>query len=464
MAGASSPRAEMVSSSSTQQAMSSSPGPPFRELARLAVQYDLRQNLAPTGAPLFCLAVNATRLQQAASAMLPVGTDAQTLRPAPFTVSVSSFLSRAWGRREAQRQSGAHILRTPAPLLVHIAAWVTAAAGPRCGDVAQFARVHSVFASLVWSDGFWGAVLGSRYRSVPHIHAIAAHLGPAPTNHEVCEPPGLSDASTGEAYTLKAPPPLSAEQHRCLEMYGRIAGGICTDNPFADAQSSDDERPIAADASALPLTNPMPATVLVMTEHGATVVLLEAVGAHRPVLEFFGEVSSLPLQPGDRGFFGGQHEVWVDVVLTQSGAPDTVRDVLRRRRRCLCVSAARHGNEARWARFCRPGEAPTCRMEVVFGGGQLGDDGGIDSEVQGLRLVLVADRDLASLSEVTWLDLQLCSSPCVCAAAMGEDPELRERRTLPVLRNLERLTDVLREQKRVGVYPGAAGAHAFVAL
>jgi len=103
-------------------------------------------------------------------------------------------------------------------------------------------------------------------------------------------------------------------------------------------------------------------------------------------------------------------------------------------------------------------------MEVVFGGGQLGDDGGIDSEVQGLRLVLVADRDLASLSEVTWLDLQLCSSPCVCAAAMGEDPELRERRTLPVLRNLERLTDVLREQKRVGVYPGAAGAHAFVAL
>jgi len=96
------------------------------------------------------------------------------------------------------------------------------------------------------------------------------------------------------------------------------------------------------------------------------------------------------------------------------------------------------------------------RLEVAF-------DGAGSSPQAVPRLVLVADHDLPALAELTWIDLHFCSSPEVRAAALSENAELRQR-TADALRDLQRLAEMLRLQKRAGAFPGAEGAHAFVTL
>lgn len=196
-------------------------------------------------------------------------------------------------------------------------------------------------------------------------------------------------------------------------------------------------------------------------------MLLEPARAGTPVLEFAGEVSPLVTQPGGRSFFGGRHEVWIDMLETRT--PQSGRASLEQApRRRLCVSAASRGNEARWVRFCRMGEVPTLRLEVCFDGAS--PEAAAPAGAPGHpckaapRLVLVADRDLPAFTELTWIDLHFCSSPSVREAALGEKPEVREQRTVPVLRELRQLAEMLRFQKRAGAFPGAEGAHAFVAL
>mmetsp|Transcript_44712 Transcript_44712/g.138280 ORF Transcript_44712/g.138280 Transcript_44712/m.138280 type:complete len:202 (+) Transcript_44712:117-722(+) len=201
----------------------------------------------------------------------------------------------------------------------------------------------------------------------------------------------------------------------------------------------------------------MPALFLAMTERGPTLVLLEPVRVGTPVLEFMGDVSPLTTQPGGRSFFGGRHEVWVDLLETRAPLLGDGASLEQAPRRRLCVSAAERGNEARWARFCGPGEAPTLRLEVAF-------DGAGPEPQATPRLVLVADRDLPAFAELTWIDLHFCSSPRVRAAALSERSEAREQQTVPALRDLQQLAEMLRAQKRAGAFPGAEGAHAFVAL
>jgi len=446
-----------------------------RDLARLVLRYDLRRSIAPASAPFFCVAADSLRLENAAAISIAASAAAVATRPPSPLLRPSSPTApqdcAGMSLRGPQEEFSSMLLsQVPTTILLLILARFLPTAAPG-GIAAHLARTCSLLADIVRSGDFWAEALKMRYRVMPSIDALAACLGPSPSQHEVSMPSGLASFSPGgePGYVLSSPPPLSEQQLRNLGLDGtgvgvgpgeslvKPVGGLATS--VRTGEEEEEEK-----AKAFP---PMPAVFLAMTERGPTVVLLEPVDAGTPVLEFAGEVSPLITQPGGRSFFGGRHEVWIDVLDTRT-QPGGSSDLDQAPRRRLCVSAQHRGNEARWVRFCRMGEVPTLRLEVAFDNvnpdskSSAGASGSLYKATP--RLVLVADHDLPAFTELTWIDLHFCSSPEVRAAALSENSEVREQRTVPALQELQQLADLLRFQKRAGAFPGAEGAHAFIAL
>lgn len=371
------------------------------------------------------------------------------------------------------------------PGLCIIFACYLPAAGPG-GLAANVARTCSLFAELVRSDEFWVAALEMRYRVVPSIDGLATSLGRAPCQHEVYIPAGLAHGPHDSGFRLISPAPLSPSQLRAL--------------------SSSDCRGGADQVSAVA----RPAVLLAMTECGPTMVLLERAASGTVVLEFAGDAAPLAAAFGRRSFFGGRHEVWVDVLETQrvpigrgagggGGTAAATAAAERRppRRRRYSVNAARRGTEARWVRFCRAGEVPNLRLVVAFGDDEendtitcrrdIGEAIYTCSSSSVPRLFLVAQGDLPAFTELTWSDLHFCSCNGSAAAPTGDDEapavggrhgsqaataaptelasmEAEEPRIAPALQELHHLSDLLGAQKRAGAFPGAEGAHVFVSL
>eukprot|EP00445_Apocalathium_hangoei_P032032 CAMPEP_0203917856 /NCGR_PEP_ID=MMETSP0359-20131031/58430_1 /ASSEMBLY_ACC=CAM_ASM_000338 /TAXON_ID=268821 /ORGANISM="Scrippsiella Hangoei, Strain SHTV-5" /LENGTH=646 /DNA_ID=CAMNT_0050844835 /DNA_START=26 /DNA_END=1963 /DNA_ORIENTATION=- len=408
-----------------------------RELARLALSYDLRRGLAPAPAPLFCVATDSASLARAAA--IAVGVEScrslaggclrmpssevplppsphQRAAAPPAAVTATVGQGQPAGEPEpAVQHALAPIAEVPTPLLCLIFARFLPAAAPG-GGAADVARTCSTLAELVRSGDFWAAALAMRYRVVPSARGLASHLGRAPSHYEVPVPDGLLGGAD-PGFQLMATPPLSPALASSLGL---------AEVPRGHAA--------------------LPAIFLAMTEKGPSLVLLEPVRANTLVLEFAGEVSPLaatalaaPASPrtSRRSFFGRRHEVWLDILegreaASPPGPPTLLRP--RQRRTRLCVSAARAGSEARWLRFCGPGEEPNLRLEVVFdatpplsGGPQAATD-----SVGVPRLLLVAEFDLPAFSELLWVDLHFCSAPrsrasgssATAAAAAGGTAEV----------------------------------------
>lgn len=451
-------------------------GPAAIRIARLTLQCDLRKGLAPATSPLFCVAVDLGRLRRAsqssATGAIPLYTATHHLLKSGSEGDLCSSDAAAPLRPPRGHQSTSLLLELPQPVLLSILARFLPAATSGGGAFAV-ARVCWCLAELVGSGDYWGAALAMRYKVVPSILGLAAVLGPAPCRREVVPPPGLSLASSpcsGQQFELVSPLPLTAEHFAQLGQEGDI--GVTPRPPPSERQetgySPSTKRPLAVSKCRFP------ALLLAATEWVPTVVLLEPVSAGAPVLEIFGEVAPLAGYSSGRAFFGSHNEVWIDLLDTRhqrssvsslhglvpngpGGAP--LSSATPRQR--LCISMARRGNEARWLRFCRHGEAPTLRLEVLQDPKSVGTSGG------GLlncmpRLVLVADKDLPAFTELTWTDLHYCRP--AKASNPGDPNEAQRLQSTPTLRDLERLVEMLRVQKRAGAFPGAAGAHVFAAL
>lgn len=475
-----------------------------RELARIAFRYDLHRGLAPVAAPLFCVATESSRLKRAAAIaagrvaeLSPVSDGGEVghfpLPPLVVELGCPEFqeqgrVAPAWLLEDAAdlavqaggcapARSTVPMLRLPTQMLVVILAQLlpaaaagggaSAAESPCClgrgssagrsagagaaGGAAQVARTCRALAGLMQSGTFWAAALEMRYRVVPCIAGLATILGAAPSRHAVSTPNGLAAGSPGAepGYVLVGPSSSALQLQHGID----DARGGHTDH--------EGEQPKPPE---LPLPCPIhlpcrpPAVFLAMTERGPTVVLLEGVKSGTCILEITAEVFRPAGRRGTRGYFGGKHEIWVDL-LDLRALPDGARfDREATHRQRFAFNFAKRGNEIRWVRFCRPGELPTLHLQTILSPAHGQGD------LQAPRLFLVAARDLTPLTELTWPDLQVCHAfnaahadpPRALASSAPEPAEARAHR------ELERFAAALRLQRRAGAFAGAEGAHAFV--